>query len=523
LVANLDEVAGRKPTDPYKISTYYQAATQDLLKYKYPDIVTNEAFTRSIWNQVTEMADRYYDPDQFTTFIGYEWSPAGTHRVVIFKDDAHKANQLLPLSSINKSNPEILWAHLTDYERLTGGEVLAIPHNANGSDGRMFSLQNPPGRALTRSYAEIRSRWEPLFEVTQTKGTSEAHPFLSPTDEFADYEIWDSGQGKKLPTGRTWNEAERALKEGEYARAALNRGLILQARLGVNPFKFGMIGSTDAHTSLSAVDENNFWGTAPVINPGPDRSGLDKLTMAMPLSVSRELNRKFNRPIAATAWMISSSGYAAVWAVENTREALFASMKRRETYATTGPRMVVRFFGGWDYVRDDAFRSDLALIGYSKGVPMGGDLANAPRGKLPRFLIRAVKDPDGANLDRVQVIKGWLDVEGKVHERIYNVALSNGRKEGPDGKAPSVGNTVDVQNATYTNTIGDPELSVVWSDPDFDPGELAFYYLRVLEIPTPRWTAYDAKFFGIADVPPEVPMVIQERAYTSPIWYSPKP
>jgi hypothetical protein len=277
-----------------------------------------------------------------------------------------------------------------------------------------------------------------------------------------------------------------------------------------------MVGSTDSHTSLAAVDENSFWGKGPLTNPGPDRA-TDKLTMFMPLSLAKQFNQSQNR-----AWQMASSGYAAVWATKNTREALFAAMKRKETYATTGPRMIVRFFGGWDYAPDDARRPDLALIGYGKGVPMGGDLTNPPAGRSPRFLIRAVKDPDGANLDRVQVIKGWRDAGGNLREKVYDVALSGGRKVGSDGKAPPVGNTVNVTDATYSNDIGAPELATVWTDPDFDPQEPAFYYLRIIEIPTPRWTAYDARFFGRKDIPPEVPMVTQERGYTSPIWYTPR-
>lgn len=514
------------PTDPKKVEIHEFIP---FLVRERPDV--NEAFTRSVWNQVTDAADRHNDPGRFTAFIGFEWTSGvgggeSLHRVVIFRDGAEKANQVMPFSALKDSpDPEALWAYMAEYEKQIGGEVLAIPHNGNLSSGAMFPLQNFAGQALTRSYAERRSRWEPLYEVTQIKGDSEAHPFLSPTDEFADYETWSMWGGywggRELPAGRSWNEAERIL-EGEYARPALKRGLGLQVELGVNPFKFGMIGSTDAHTSLSAVDENNFWGKAPLTNPGPDRPTADKLHILMPLSVLRSLARKLNSPVTLNrAWQMASSGYAAVWATENTREALFAAMKRKETYATTGPRMTVRFFGGWDYSPEDALRPDLVLIGYRKGVPMGGDLTNAPAGKAPRFLIRAVKDPDGAHLDRMQVIKGWRDAEGELHERIYNVALSDGRKEGQDSRAVPVGSTVDVKSATYTNTIGAPELATVWTDPDFDPKELAFYYVRVLEIPTPRWTAYDAKFFGIKAIPPEVPTVTQERAYTSPIWYTP--
>lgn len=513
--------AGKQPMDPKTLENLWTLSREMFWRGKRPGMSGD--FTRFVWNQVTQAADRHNDPGRFTAFIGYEWSSPGRgnlHRVVIFKDAAEKANQVMPFSAMDSEDPEALWGYMAEYTKQTGGEVLAIPHNGNLSNGEMFPLQNLAGQALTSTYAKTRSRWEPLVEVTQIKGDSEAHPFVSPTDEFADYETWNSWGGKDLPVGRSWNEAERILKEGEYARSALKRGLGLQAQLGVNPFKFGMVGSTDAHTSLSAVEENDFWGKAPLTNPGPDRS-TDKLNAWMPVSQLLAMRRKMKSPYSVDrAWQMASSGYAAVWAAENTREALFAAMKRKETYATTGPRMTVRFFGGWDYSSEEALMPDLARIGYSKGVPMGGNLTQAPASKAPRFLIRAVKDPQGANLDRVQVIKGWRGLTGTLHEKVYNVALSDGRKE-KAGKAPPVGSTVDERNATYTNTIGDPELAAVWEDPDFGPQELAFYYVRVLEIPTPRWTAYDAKFFGNKDIPPEVPMVTQERAYTSPIWYTP--
>jgi hypothetical protein len=327
---------------------------------------------------------------------------------------------------------------------------------------------------------------------------------LSPDDEFADYETWNGWAGREnggvMWTGnRVGMRPDRNIKH-QYARSALKLGLQQQAETGANPFKFGMIGSTDSHTGLTAVDENNFWGKTMSAEPS---------------------QRRVQNPWAINNWEMSAAGYAAVWAEANTREALFSAMRRKEVYSSTGPRMTLRFFGGWDYATDDAMRPDLAGVGYAKGVPMGGDLTHGPEGKSPSFLIRAVKDPDGANLDRVQVIKGWRDEKGELHEKVYNVALSDGRKEGRSGRVKPVGNTVDVKDASYTNSIGDPELAVVWNDPDFNRDELAFYYVRVLEIPTPRWTAYDAKFYGLKDLPEEIPMVTQERAYTSPIWYTP--
>ena len=470
------------------------------------DSIRDDTFRLSVWKEVTSNADRHNQPGKFTAFSGYEWSatvPASYHRVVIFKDAGDKVMQELPFTKHNSNDPEKLWAYLSHYENKTGGEAIAIPHNGNVTNGHMFSLLDFQGKALSTSYAKARSRWEPLYEVTQFKGDGEAHPALSLTDEFADYETWNSWNGWSMEGIKTKGWKER--KKSEYARSALKLGLGQQVKLGVNPFKFGMIGSTDSHTSLATADENNFWGKLSLYEPSKYRI------------------TKFwdDRPLPLPGWEGAASGYAAIWAEENTREALFAAMKRKETYATTGPRMAVRFFGGWDYEDNDALKPDLAKIGYAKGVPMGGDLTNAPNDRSPTFLIRAVRDPDGANLDRVQVIKGWHDKGGELHEKIYDVALADNRKTNWRGKVKPVGSTVNIEGASYTNTIGDPELAVVWKDPDFDKNELAFYYVRVLEIPTPRWTAYDAKFFGLTDILEEVPMVTQERAYTSPIWFTP--
>ncbi|HEV3445188.1 MAG TPA: DUF3604 domain-containing protein, partial [Gemmataceae bacterium] len=292
----------------------------------------------------------------------------------------------------------------------------------------------------------------------------------------------------------------------EYARSALKNGLKLEQELGINPYKFGMIGSTDAHTGLATADQDNFFGKTSSSEPSPERA-------------SHPFIKTENAVIMG--WEQVASGYAAVWATDNTRAALFEAMERREAYATTGPRMSVRFFGGFDFEPKDATNRMPASIGYTKGVPMGGDLADAPPGKAPTFLAAALKDPIGANLDRIQVIKGWLDKEGNLHEKIYDVVWSDGRKPDPQtGKLPPVGSTVDVAEATWTNTIGAGELITVWKDPDFDPAQRAFYYARVLEIPTPRWTCYDARRFAIK-LDPKIPMTAQQRAYTSPIWYTP--
>jgi hypothetical protein len=471
-----------------------------------PAEMKDPQLARSVWERCLKTAEEFNDPGKFTALIGYEWTsmPGGSnlHRNVIFRDGADRAIQTVPFSALDSENVEDLWKVLAAYEEKTGGRVLAIPHNGNVSGGLMFSLADFMGNPLTRKYAETRARWEPLFEVTQQKGDSESHPFLSPTDEFAGYEAWDKMNlnGSKLH--------ENGWFQSEYARAALKNGLKLEQQLGANPFKFGMLGSTDSHGGVSAVEEDNFFGKAPPYEPSPTRwnHGFSKLG-------DKEVK----------AWELAASGYAAVWATENTREAIWDAMKRKEVYATTGPRMVVRFFGGWDFEAADAQNRLPAAVGYTKGVPMGGDLRDAPAGKSPTFLVAALKDPIGGNLDRIQIIKGWLDAKGEVQEKVYDVVWGDAdqRKPGKDGKLPPVGNTVDVANALWTNTIGDPELITVWKDPNFDPTQRAFYYARVIEIPTPRWTAYDAKRFGVK-MSKEVPMTTQERAYTSPIWYSPK-
>ncbi|MDA9096046.1 DUF3604 domain-containing protein, partial [Porticoccaceae bacterium] len=469
----------------------------------------DKSLKHSVWEKVTESADRHNSPGKFTAFIGYEWTSNGLskefmnlHRVVIFKDGKEKANKVLPFSANDSVYAEDLWNSMEKYESSTGGEVIAIPHNSNLSAGMMFAPTDLNGKPMVKSQAEARSRWEPLAEVTQMKGTSETHPLLSPDDEFSDYEIWDDIEGRS--SSEELSREDRENKPYGYIRSALKLGMQEQSKLGVNPFKFGMVGGTDSHTSLSTADDDNFWGKMPHSNPHKGRMFERMLPYIGPLS-----------------WEVSASGYTGVWAKENTREALFDAMKRKEVYASTGPRMTVRFFGGWDYEADDAFSPNLAKIGYEKGVPMGGDLTAAPDDRSPRFLIRAVRDPEGANLGRVQVIKGWHDKNGELHEKVYNVALSDNRKPNWRGKVKPVGNTVDIPDASYTNSIGDPELAVVWEDPDFNPGDPAFYYVRVLEIPTPRWTASDVKQFELKDVPQNIPMIAQERAYTSPIWYSP--
>ena len=467
--------------------------------------IKNEKAVKNAWKAYTALADKYNEPGRFTALIGYEWTAIGgynLHRNVIFRGDASVANQTVPFSQFDSQNPEDLWSALAELEAKTGAEVLAIPHNGNLSNGRMFTVESFDGKPLTKEIASLRARYEPLVEATQIKGDSETHPLLSPNDEFADYETWDrsnlDGTELKKPEMLQW----------EYARSALKTGLQLEEKLGVNPYKFGMVGSTDAHTALTAVEEENFFGKHSGVEPEPNR--WKHIVIAAP-------DPKLN----VMGWQQAASGYAAVWAPENTREAIFDAMKRKETYATTGSRMTVRFFGGWDFTEEDTKSRLPAGAGYAKGVPMGGDLPTATPGKSPSFLVAAMKDPYSGNLDRIQVVKGWLDAKGELHEKVYDAIWSGDRKPGSDGKLPSVGNTVDVENATWSDSIGSPELIGVWSDPDFDPSERAFYYARVIEIPTPRWTAYEAMRFGV-NMDDEVPMTHTERAYTSPIWYTPK-
>ncbi|GAB3315141.1 DUF3604 domain-containing protein [Haliea atlantica] len=457
----------------------------------------------SPWEANNRAADAANQPGVFTAFIGYEWSamPGGNnlHRIMVFRDGAERADQITPFSAFDSDDPEDLWQWLADYEEKTGGQILAIPHNSNLSGGQMFSDLTLDGQPLDTDYARRRARWEPLLEVTQIKGDSEAHPLLSPNDEFADYGTWDQ-------FNIAMNEAQRPeMQPYQYARPALQLGLRLGQQLGVNPFQFGMIGSTDSHTALAAVEEDNFWGKKAGDEPGPRRTqtiwGIPEAEMSNTLQVS--------------------SGYAAVWATDNTREALFDAMQRREVYATTGPRMRVRFFGGWNLEEQDLQGPNPALNGYRKGVPMGGELSSSGTAGAPRFMVQALKDPEGANLDRVQIVKGWVDSWGEMHEAVYDVAWSGERQPDARGKLPPVGDSVDRDKARYSNSIGSAELSALWTDPDFDPEQAAVYYLRVLEIPTPRWTLYDKVRLGV-DLPEGTELVHQERAYTSPIWYRPE-
>ena len=506
---------GRKWYDQIKSGQGAEAAMDIIISFGQGKLpkgfpVPGTRAYRSAWQEIIKAAEAYNEPGRFTAFIGYEWTSNtggnNLHRNVIFRGNGAQASLVEPLTTqppLGSDNPVDLWKWMAATEAKTGSEVLAIPHNGNLSNGLMFPRVEAFGKKLDREYVETRAKWERLYETTQTKGTGEAHPFLSPNDEFGNFEIWDKSNldGSVAKT--------KDMLEYEYARSALKNGLALEAKLGANPYKFGLIGSSDAHTGLAAVEEDNFFGKTAPQEPSPER-------------MTKTFFKHPKTGVTVMDWEVGSSGFAAVWAMENTREAIFDAMQRRETYATTGPRMFVRFFGGWDFEPKDAQSRLPAAIGYTKGVPMGSDLSNAPTGKSPTFLVAALKDPIGANLDRIQIIKGWLDAKGEVREKVYDVVWGDAdkRRPGPDGKLPPVGSTVDTENATWTNTIGDPELITVWKDPDFDPSQRAFYYARVIEIPTPRWTAYDAKRFGVKPLPGTT-MTLQERAYTAPIWYTP--
>jgi hypothetical protein len=464
---------------------------------------------KNLWEEVVAKAEEFNDPGRFTALIGFEWTSLiegnNMHRVVIMRDGAVRARQVVPFTMTapqGSPDPRDLWKYMADYEKKTSGEILAIAHNGNLSNGIMFPLKAQwNGKRLDKTYVKQRNKWEPLYEATQMKGDGETHPFLSPDDEFADYETWDIGN-LDVSAAKT-----NDMLAGEYAREALKRGLVIEKKRGTNPYKFGLIGATDSHTSLATAEEDNFFGKHTGYEPKAGR-----------------LDHPFMKTDEGSiiGWQMVASGLAAVWAVDNTREAIFDAMQRKEVYATTGPRMTVRMFGGWDFTDQDLNSRMPAVVGYAKGAPMGSDLRAMPEeAKAPTFMVFALRDPQGANLDRVQIVKGWLDEKGRTREMVYDVAWSGDRAPGADGKLPAVGNTVDVANANWTNSIGASELATVWTDPDFDPKQRAFYYTRVIEIPTPRWSTYDAFRLGV-ELPEGAPASTQERAYTSPIWYTPE-
>ena len=465
--------------------------------------LVTEQLRSAVWEESVSAAERHNEPGKFTAFIGWEWSsiPDGQnlHRIVFMPEGGDVAKKFIPFSAFDSDVESDFWAWLDKTSKATGASFVAIPHNGNISNGLMFPETNRAGKPIDVNYANTRMRWEPVIETTQIKGDSETHPGVSPDDEFADFETFehliktddsDIGHGG----GDT--------RLGSYTRAGLKRGLEVESRIGANPFKYGMVGATDSHSGYSTAEENNFWG----------KFSLDSIP-----------DNKTDKELipGVFGWDMSASGLAAVWATENTREAITAAFKRREVYGTSGPRIALRLFGGWDYRAADAAEIDVAAVGYAKGVSMGGDLTKAPNGKAPRFLIHAAKDPKDANLDRVQMVKGWVGADGKAMEKVYNVAWSAGRALGGNGKLPAVGNTVDLKTGLYTNTIGAAQLSTVWEDPDFEAGQRAFYYARVLQIPTPRNSTYDAIALGIDPKKTGKAITIQERAYSSPIWYTP--
>lgn len=447
------------------------------------------------WKETVIIADRHYQPGEFTSLVGYEWSSAtngnSLHRNVIFR-----GNQVpdRPFGSYDSDKPEDLWTHLEE-TRANNMQVLAIPHNANMSNGLMYPVKDSWGKALDETYAKRRMINEPINEIVQIKGQSETHPILSTEDEFAGQEIYSAlvRLDNKEPT-----------ISGSYAREAYRTGLKLGNDKGFNPFKFGVIGSSDSHGSTSPVEEYNYTGKLPMIDGTPEKR--------LGLSTTGPEYRSIIQ---------GAAGLAAVWAHENTREAIYDALARKETFATSGPRIKLRFFAGWDYPLSLTEDHEFIAKAYANGVPMGSDIVPSTNSiKSPRFAIAAVKGPKSGNLDRVQVIKVWLDQTGQSREKIFDAIHAGERNINPDtGKLEPIGSTVNLENASYKNSIGSPTLSTVWIDPEFKADQSAAYYLRVLEIPTPRWSTYDA---AKLNVKPSQPATIQEMAWSSPIWYQPR-
>ncbi|MGB5291524.1 MAG: DUF3604 domain-containing protein, partial [Lysobacterales bacterium] len=457
-----------------------------------PDPVLNAPeLKRTVWDEYIKITDSFNEPGKFTTLVGYEWSSqpnmSNLHRNVIFRSSE---NLSVPFSYFDSQKPEDLWAWM-DQQREGGVDLLAIPHNGNLSNGVMFALNDSDGNPITKAYAQTRMRNERLTEIIQTKGQSETHPLMSPSDEFAGFEIW---------TKPVAGPGTVKVVETNYVRNAFGNGLAIEKEIGVNPFKYGVVGGGDIHTSIVSHEEYQHTGEHNLKSGTPHQRLLESLP---------------NEPSKIEQ---GTAGLSNVWAEENTREAIYDALARQETWATSGSRITVRVFGGFDFGDMTPADPDWVRLGYEKGTPMGGDLPVSTTDTAPSLMIAALRGPNSGNLDRVQVVKGWVDADGNTHDRIYDVVWSGDRMIGEDGKLPPVGNTVDIANASYTNTIGSAVLQTVWTDPDFDSAVAAFYYLRVLEIPTPRWSTYDAKALGI-DPPKDFPATIQERAWTSPIWY----
>ena len=475
----------------------FAGVLRDMSAGKSDPQLSDPALARTVWAEIIKAADANYLPGKFTTFAGFEWTSnpqkRNLHRVVVFRDTKKLPD--LVLSALESEDPEVLWKWMED-QRAKGSTLFAIPHNGNASDGRMFEMVKFDGKPIDAAYNKTRAANEPLYEITQIKGTSETHPDLSPNDEFAGFEQWDYTLSADYERPKH--------RRGSFARQALLDGMSQAAAGAGNPFKYGIIGDSDTHNAAASHEENNYTGKF-----GFENNPMERLS-GIPGAPAGQIQQ---------IQEFSSAGLAGVWAPENTREAIFDAMQRKETFGTSGPMIKVRFFGSFDYAADDVNKSDFVKAAYAKGVPMGGDL-KAGTGKAPTFLLMAIKDPKSGNLDRMQIVKGWLDATGKQHEKIFDVAWSGDRKIGADGNLPPVGNTVDVKTATYTNSIGAAQLSASWTDPEFKPGEQAFYYARVLEIPTPRWNTYDAVRTGLPPLT-TVPATLQERAWSSPIWYKP--
>lgn len=493
------EILPKAPEDPNVVDPVTDPANVLALGAFGDTLKTEE----TAWHQIVDAAERHNSPGKFTSLVGWEWSsiPTGAnlHRVVVSPDGADKAKQYLPFGSDQSQYPEDLWDWLEQTSQDTGSRFIAIPHNSNISKGYMFAETTLKGMPITAEYARRRIAWEPIAEITQIKGDSETHPEFSPNDEFADFETYQHY------IQQTWQEYQPT--KADYVRPALLTGLSIEQKIGVNPYKFGLIGSTDSHTAMASAEETNFWGKMA-------KDSTPETKQSTPVG---------DREDAANGWDMAAQGLAAVWAKENTREAIFAAFKRKETYATTGPRIAIRVFAGWSFLEDDALARDISQPGYAKGVPMGGDLSNPANSDAAiQLLIRATKDPLAGNLDRLQVVKGWVSADGQTHEKVFNVAWSEPEQRQLDasGKLPSVGSTVNESIPSYDNSIGSPEFSTLWVDPEFDADLRAFYYVRVLQIPTPRHSLYDAVALQL-EAAQDKPNTIQERAYTSPIWYTP--
>src|SRR5215469_13370410 len=486
--------------DPKISAATFAKIIEGVLSGKPNAELNNPAYLKSGWQQVIDAAEKNYEPGKFTTFIGFEWTsaplaegkkPQNLHRCVIFRGNKVPA---AVFSTFDSLDPEQLWTYLEN-ARKTGDDVIAIPHNGNASNGLMFDTKTLTGKPITRDYAERRIANEPLVEIAQGKGQSDTHPLLSPNDEFARFELWETLVGYP---------ATAHFMKGSYVRQAYGVGQELQEKIGANPFKYGIEAATDFHSGISSTEEDNYPGSHGNQDNDP------KLELTAKKSVTGE------PPIG-----VGAQGLTGVWAEENTRESIFAGFKRKETFGTSGNRIQVRFFGGWNYPADLTKESNWLKAAYDSGVPMGSDLPSAPSSaKAPVFAVWALKDPRMGNLDRIQIIKVWTK-NGKSHEKIFDVAWSGDRKPDPKtGKVPAVGNTVDLKTATYTNTIGATELSGFWQDPEFDSGSYVTYYARVLEIPTPRWSTIWAVKYNLP-LNDKMGNTIQERAWTSPIWYSP--